>query len=94
MKTVPLADILRLAANLLDHRAGFSCVAVDVACGDFCVASGPFCEVDRFLRDLGCETGTVMSWFKVGPERQGVRFLWLLLAMHAAADEGLTVEVL
>jgi hypothetical protein len=29
--------------------------------------------------------------FDYGEERQGVRYMWLLLAMHVAEDEGLTV---
>ena len=29
----------------------------------------------------------------LGQDRQGVRYMWLLLAMHVAEDEGITVEV-
>lgn len=49
---------------------------------------------DRFLKRLGCSTlnqrGAFLA-YREGPSRQGVRYLWLLLAMHVAADEGITV---
>jgi hypothetical protein len=48
-----------------------------------------------FLEKLGCETGAMglFSEFKGGEERQGVRYMWLLLAMHVAEDEGIEIEV-
>jgi hypothetical protein len=46
----------------------------------------------KFLRTLGCDTGcTNFFEFKQGRERQGVRYIWLLLAMHVAEDEGIEV---
>lgn len=44
---------------------------------------------DRFLKSLGCPTGGKVGKFQnyeQGSERQGVRYMWLLLAMHAAQD--------
>lgn len=85
-----LADLLWDAAN--NHLAidcGYSCFAVDCAAQKAGLRSGPKTEYDNFLKQIGCETGTVMSWFKKGTERQGVRYMWLLLAMHVAEDEGI-----
>lgn len=47
----------------------------------------------QFLRSLGCEVASDDQFdrFGHGEERQGVRYMWLLLAMHVAEDEGLTV---
>jgi hypothetical protein len=43
-----------------------------------------------FLRSLGCETHTTeMNKHK---DSQGVRYMWLLLAMHVAEDEGIEIE--
>jgi hypothetical protein len=43
-----------------------------------------------FLRSLGCETHTTeMNRQK---DSQGVRYMWLLLAMHVAEDEGIEIE--
>lgn len=91
MKTVPLADVLWTAANkhLGAVETKYSCFAVWDACDDNAAEE----IATNFLRSLGVETGTVMEWFPIGPVRQGVRYMWLLLAMHVAADEGLTVEI-
>ena len=45
-----------------------------------------------FLRSLGCTSNTYFfsDEFSRESERQGVRYMWLLLAMHVAEDEGLT----
>jgi hypothetical protein len=42
-----------------------------------------------FLRELGCAVGStkVFDRYERGEERQGVRYMWLLLAMHVAEDE-------
>lgn len=47
----------------------------------------------EFLRDLGCPGGLHAFDNTASERRQGARYMWLLLAMHVAADEGLTVEV-
>lgn len=87
-----LADLLWDAANnFLLEDSGYSCFAVDLAAHSAGLKSGPNTEYDRFLRALGCETGTVMKEFQQGKERQGVRYVWLLLAMHVADDERIEV---
>jgi hypothetical protein len=94
MKKVKLADVLWDAANEhLPDDSGYSCFAVDFAANRYGAKSGPRTDYDLFLRELGCETGTVMSQFEVGAERQGVRYMWLLLAMHVAEDENIEIEV-
>lgn len=46
-----------------------------------------------FLLSLGCEYyGEPFNAFREGPERQGVRYMWLLLAMHVAEDEGIEID--
>ena len=35
----------------------------------------------------------VRSWFTRETDLQGVRYMWLLLAMHVAEDEGIEIEV-
>lgn len=54
-------------------------------------------ETIAFLRELGCDFGST-AWGEVEKElepeqMQGVRYMWLLLAMHVAEDEGIMVEV-
>jgi hypothetical protein len=46
--------------------------------------------VFEFLRSLGCTTHSHTQLPDLA-DLQGVRYMWLLLAMHVAADEGLTV---
>lgn len=90
MKKVKLADVLWDAANKhLSPDSGYSCFAVWDAIGDWMDTD----EVHDFLMELGCRTGTVMNEFPVGPLRQGVRYMWLLLAMHVAEDENIEIEV-
>lgn len=44
-----------------------------------------------FLVSLGCDPGSD-GFSHYGPRTcQGVRYMWLLLAMHVAEDEGITV---
>jgi hypothetical protein len=45
----------------------------------------------QFLKQLGCRVGSSAAFnsFDPGEERQGVRYMWLLLAMHVAEDEGI-----
>lgn len=46
----------------------------------------------RFLRSLGCDINTSAGFNHIqsGEQRQGVRYMWLLLAACVAEDEGLT----
>jgi hypothetical protein len=49
---------------------------------------------DKFLKSLGCATGGLKGKFQnypEGPERQGVRYMWLMLAAAVAKDEGVTL---
>jgi hypothetical protein len=52
-------------------------------------------DVATFLEKLGCPIRSDYAfpdycWFE---ETQGVRYMWLLLAMHVAEDEKIMVEV-
>lgn len=49
----------------------------------------------QFLRALGCPVESSRAFYAhpIGESRQGVRYMWLLLAMHAAEDEKIMVEV-
>lgn len=48
--------------------------------------------ITNFLFDLGCRWNTTaMFRFASGEERQGVRYMWLLLAMKVAEDEGIEI---
>lgn len=94
VRKVKLADVLWDAANEhlwdgdwpRDHKDSYSCCAIATA--SECVglrhdAAKPFVE------SLGC------PWENYAPSMvdQSVRYLWLLLAMHVAADEGIEIEV-
>lgn len=98
-RKVKLADVLWDAANeCLWDGAGpypparqdeYSCNAVNSA------AMG----ADKFLDSLGCPwvfaACPAWEWTKgaTSKTRQGVRYMWLLLAMHVAEDEGIEIEV-
>ncbi len=104
MKKVALADVLWNAANtylspvaiplgIKGDRYAFSCHAFNRALhGDH---NDLNCGND-FLDDLGllffysdCD-----AWAGLKEARlQGVRYMWLLLAMHVADDEGIMIEV-
>jgi hypothetical protein len=47
----------------------------------------------RFLGELGCPVDSSDSFaaFSSREQRQGIRYMWLLLAMHVAEDEGIEV---
>lgn len=89
-----LADVLWEAANesLSVHGRGrleFSCLAaLEVAKAGY--GGGKVLEL---LTSLGCSCYDNRFTFGQprGPKRQGVRYMWLLLAMHVAEDEGITV---
>lgn len=88
-----MADVLWDAAN--EHldcgepyslNGEHSCCAAAAAADDW----APSEDVIGFLRALGAPRHGY-SWIAFRPpQRQGVRYMWLLLAMHVAEDEGLT----
>lgn len=101
-KKVKLADVLWEAANdRLSPRNSwnpakgvdyYTCNAVRLACARI--------GADRigalnFIGELGCPiySSSAFIQFTEGPVRQGVRYMWLLLAMHVAEDEGIEIEV-
>ena len=98
MKKVALADVLWEAANLYLYsddfrgrgKSEYSCHAVVAAIGDIRAVGAAW----WFLQSLGCNpsvcgTETWDCW----EGRQGVRYMWLLLAMHVAEDERIMIEV-
>lgn len=93
MADVLMADVLWDAANVqLDVVGGigaYSCWAAEDAAFDVNADWQRVCEL---LASLGCDckSNTAFQEFPAGPERQGVRYMWLLLAYHYALDEGLT----
>lgn len=51
-------------------------------------------KTQKFLSELGCKLGGddgQFIEFSEGERRQGVRYMWLLLAMHVAEDEGIEI---
>lgn len=93
-----LADVLWKAANVYlspneypqNGQTKFSCIASDIAEGVI-----PDKRGNGHLW-LIHEMGVIQSMFHQfdeGEDRQGVRYMWLLLAMHVAEDEGIMVEV-
>lgn len=105
MKTVPLADVLWTAANEHLHHErhmSASCCCVYAAqfghswglVHDTWKAAVRQSSAVRFLRALGCPVGSNEAFkrYRVA-DLQGARYMWLLLAMHVAADEKIMVEV-
>lgn len=98
-----LADVLWEAANKhLNNGLGygpdfdFSCEAVAEALKIEWDDWPKFLRTHpaiRFLRDLGCKCGSgrLFEGYDNAEQRQGVRYMWLLLAMHVAEDEGIEV---
>jgi hypothetical protein len=99
-----LADVLWEAANRWlsptgsSGRNDFTCYAVAYASKTWDDVFGPddWYEVKalpaiEFLRQLGCKPDSLSAFKRAseGEERQGVRYMWLLLAMHVAEDEGI-----
>jgi hypothetical protein len=74
-------------ANPFKPRREFSCDAVG-QCDD-----GWNSPSILFVEQLGCSPFSLEQFeeFSRGTARQGVRYMWLLLAMHVAEDERLTV---
>ena len=105
-KKVKLADVLWEAANehlnpnlrIYEKQFDFSCEAVGEAVGirwDGWTAFLRNHPAIQFLRELGCKcgSGTLFDHWEDREQRQGVRYMWLLLAMHVAEDEGIEIEV-
>jgi hypothetical protein len=99
VKKRALADVLWTAANVhlsaprqrdvWNERDEFSCYAVSLACGSGYTWNIPAVQ---YLYELGCKFNCDEVWPPFSDSRlQGVRYMWLLLAMHVAADEGITV---
>jgi hypothetical protein len=100
-KKVKLADVLWEAANErlwegvrydygVSGKWRFSCDAVNTS------LSWNLKQATRsFLRDLGCDIESIHMFeeHREGTRRQGVRYMWLLLAMHVAEDENVEIEV-
>lgn len=97
-----LADVLWEAANVhllpIAPSKGdqpwlsYSCNAVSEAAGDDNYEARADAEV--FLEELGvspCRDDYTFGTRHPGSKRQGVRYMWLLLAMHVAEDEGIEV---
>jgi hypothetical protein len=104
-RKVALADVLWTAANehlsddgwWKDGRSTWSCNAVaKAATRDRNAVSTDLPEpVEDFLRQCGCRTSKENYTFgkRNDTDRQGVRYMWLLLAMHVAEDEAIQIEV-
>ena len=100
-----LADVLWDAANVHlksaeeltkpTNREQFSCHAVLAASGEsFAFAFDSYVHQSKamsFLRSLGCDFNSTAWDLDAALDWQGVRYMWLLLAMHVAEDEGITV---
>lgn len=95
-----LADVLWEAANKhLEHdtvalggdRWSGSCCAVaralDLSWPQGMAELAARHPVYKFLASLGCESHSV--YLCNTPEPQSCRYMWLLLAMHVAEDEGI-----
>jgi hypothetical protein len=94
----PLADVLWEAANVhlsfdqypRDGQTKFTCIATDIA---ECKPHHKKGNGHIWLETSMCVLQSMFCKFDEGEERQGVRYMWLLLAMHVAEDEGVMVEV-
>lgn len=96
-----LADVLWEAANywLMTRASAVGEIPLEYSCNAAQVAEagqytrGMFTDRSqsravKFLAELGCDTscGTL---FEYREDAQGDRYMWLLLAMHVAEDEGI-----
>jgi hypothetical protein len=50
-------------------------------------------EATRYLAQLGADPHVAAALGGNEEQRQGVRYMWLLLAMHVAEDEDIEIEV-
>jgi hypothetical protein len=99
-----LADVLWEAANELlssgddaHHGSNYSCDACRAAIFSRGLSYEHVRAVGAFFEQLGLSSPLsnfdAFADFAKGEVRQGVRYMWLLLAMHVAQDEGLEIEV-
>lgn len=96
-----LADVLWEAANRrlsvterdkYPATSEFSCIAADLALyGDGTGTGQPGTWLVR-LSDYEAEVGHFQRKYPFDTDRQAARYVWLLLAMHVAADEKIMVE--
>lgn len=97
-----LADVLWEAANenlwdggprfYGDEESCFAVKSVEFVGRDW--IGGPNTSTMKYLMELGCDYhNKPFDSFPCGRVRQGVRYMWLLLAMHVAEDEGIEIEV-
>jgi hypothetical protein len=101
-----LADVLWEAANeklspsywrCPTHQDMYSCNAFALALGVFHLEQNKAAR--KFVVSLGCDPERSQELahlceYENGTEHlQGVRYMWLLLAMHVAEDEGIEIEV-
>jgi hypothetical protein len=99
-----LADVLWRAANKhlthtyyggRDSQTKFSCNAAALAESNG-LSECPSEEVMRFVTEAGCN-GSAMQLELISDQPngsdalQGIRYMWLLLAMHVAEDEGIEI---
>lgn len=74
----------------------YSCNAIAHELGGISVDDLPP-SVFEFVESLGCNCGDyhAMLLFELDTSEaiQGARYMWLLLAMHVAEDEGIMLEV-
>lgn len=105
-RKVKLANVLWEAANTWLHpsesfgwareiggRCSYSCHAIQAAVdgeppNDNHSIPGPVAD---FLETLGCNGSAAAG--KTLNHNQSTRYMWLLLAMHVAEDEGIEIEV-
>lgn len=103
-RKVKLADVLwdaankHLAVNYMTTGQEYSCEAVARALGASFRDWEEFLDTHpavAFLSELGCNPTSSGSFdrFQAIEKRQGVRYMWLLLAMHVAEDEDIEIEV-
>jgi hypothetical protein len=89
--------------NEAENTDRYSCFAVSLAaCGRLTqvredllhIVPGEVAAALRFLYSLGLDYRAYENgWNHFTPQHlQGVRYMWLLLAMHVAEDEGIEIE--
>lgn len=99
-RKVKLADVIWEAANVHlranEYDYGKSHYTCD--CIRYAVGLRNEGKVFSFLQKLGFPKGAInlydlFSSFREIEKRQGVRYMWLLLAMKVAEDENIYIEV-
>lgn len=105
MKKVKLADVLWDAANgrLWDGAGDYDAAPYGYwrfSCDAVLTSQAPELQraASQLLEDCGLPADArnrfdMFDSFEWGEQRQGVRYMWLLLAMHCAEDEGIEIEV-